>query len=223
MAGQGLVLGAGGLAPAYEGAGNIDMAHGSMAFWMRPLDWDNLTRYSPFDAHSPAFIELFHITGDFPAGQGPPRWKGPAPVLRFLIIQNMETAVDPLEISPAAWHHVTVTWDMGDVRYYVDGRPAFVGVPERQAPFSIDTPDNDYWVDAPKGVVWRARAQAQAVVFNSYPGGLWHPYWYVRAQDPHTLIDDFRIYRRALSPAEVSNLVALTIPVRRRNRCRKRR
>ena len=44
LGGQGLVLGAGGLAPAYEGAGNIDMAHGSMAFWMRPLDWDNLTR-----------------------------------------------------------------------------------------------------------------------------------------------------------------------------------
>ena len=179
---------------------------------------------SPFDARSPAFIELFHITGDFPAGEAPPRWKGPAPVLRFLIIQNMETAVDPLEISPAAWHQVTVTWEWTTCAIMSMAARPSLGVPERQAPFSIVTPDNDYWVDAPKGAMACPRPARRPWCSSSYPGGLWHPYWYVRAKDPHTLIDGFPHLSPRPLALEVSDLAALyRARLRRRNRCRKRR
>lgn len=208
--GQGLVVGRGGLTPSYEGEGILDMVRGSVAFWIRPLNWDNLTRYSPFDKGSPAFVELFHVQGDFPAGEAPPRWKGRGPVLRFLFIQNLpQGVVDPPEISPARWTHVAVTWDRERVRYYLDGKPVAGG--EGQA-LALVTPDNDYWLSAPKDRHWRSRTRADALVFKSFPGGLWHPYWYLRKEDPNTILDDFRIYRRALAPAEVRNLVAFRRP-----------
>ncbi len=216
VAQQGLVLGEGGLAPKYKGEGNIDMARGSIAFWMRPLDWDNLKRFSPFDNGEPAFINLFHVVGDFPQNDGPARWRrGQQPILRFVVFQNMQQdVVNPPEISPARWIHMTVTWDKTDVRYYVDGKLTPGGGPV--SPFTIVTPDNDYWLWGPPGrppaesYAWRTKAQS--IVFNAVRGSLWHPFWYVRKQDPHTLIDDFRIYRRALGPAEVRNLVALYTP-----------
>ncbi len=217
VAKQGMILGEGGLAPTYQGEGNIDMAHGSIAFWMRPLDWDNLTRFSPFDkVGQPSFINLFHVVGDFPEDDGPERWKkGSAPILRFVVFQNMQQdVVDPPEISPARWIHMTVTWDKDNVRYYVDGRQVQGGGPV--SPFTIVTPDNDYWIwgppGRPSGKTYLWRTNAQSIVFSGFRGSLWHPYWYLRAKDPHTLIDDFRVYRRALAPAEIANLFAMCRP-----------
>ncbi len=209
---EGLVLGKGGLAPSYPSAGNVDLSRGTAAFWMRPVNWDNLTRYSPFDKCEPHFVELFNVLGDFPKDAAPARWKGPWPLMRLLFIQNIEQGLsDPPELSPARWTHVAVTWDDERIRYYLDGKE-FAAGGDRGPFMSLVTPDNDYWLGASKDRCWRSRAFAESIDFKRGGGGLWHPYWHVRKEEPNTIIDDFRIYRRALAPAEVANLYALYRP-----------
>ena len=207
--GRGLLLGHGGLGPVYEGKGNTDTKSGTAAFWLRPVDWDNYTRDNRFDAIYPVFLDVFHTLGDFPTGGAPERWRSVVPLERFILYQTRpEFAHYPLDFNPGRWVHLAVTWEKEKVRYYADGKPwAHFGS------IRLVTCDNDYWIwgkpGRPSGTAWTHKSEAHSIRFQKIGRSIWHPYWHPGRKDPHTVIDDFRIYRRALSPTEVWNLAAL--------------
>jgi len=181
------------LSPEYAGPGILAPEGGTIAFWLRPLEWDNYTRHNKLSKTPPRHVELFRVTGALGVGSKPGKpesttrtttsTSGPAPLLTFTLHLNpSDEAPNPVPFDPGRWTHLAVTWQGAMLRTYVDGRPRGA-----DGTFSI-------------------RLHA------SKPGGL--SFKAVPTDAPRTLLDDFRIYRRPLAPAEIANLAALDDPRR---------
>ena len=212
VSGKGLLLGHGGLGPVYDGEGNLDPRAGTVACWVRPVAWDNYTRDNRFDGMYPSFVDLFHVFGHYPQGGAPERWRREVPLFRLVLLQNMlEFVHDAVDFQPGRWLHLAASWEKEKLKYFVDGRPW-----PHQGSFALVTCDNDYWMwgkpGRPAGTAWTHKSCPQTIRFRRLVRPLWHPYWHPRPHDPHTVIDEFRVYRRALSPVEVANLAALHDP-----------
>ncbi|MBF0244060.1 MAG: laminin G domain-containing protein, partial [Planctomycetes bacterium] len=198
--GQALVVGEDGLEAAYAGLENLRTDAGTIAFRMRPVDWDNYTRDDPLDTIAPSIVTLFHILGEFPEGERPPGWTPNVPIARLVIPQHLSESIDaPVDFSPGLWTHVAIVWEEDRVAYFVNGN---TWKPDGSFSFRI--------CDAPQ-----FKPELSKHWLKARPARLcfWDPDSKVRQQaNPHTLIDDFRIYRRPLAPAEIANLMALYSP-----------
>jgi hypothetical protein len=200
--GQALTLGKNGLNPTYDGRGNLQTEGGTVAFWMRPLDWDNFTRDNRFDDARPRHFGLFTVMGEVAEGSWEARFRDVGPIMTFVINMNMpESVTDPVDLHPGRWVHVAVTWRGAERAFFVNG--------ERRSPggawdvrLEMRTGEDKLKTD-PK---WWRKADPTSIRFD----------WmrYVGQAPVHTLIDEFRVYRRPLSPGEIANLPALHDPRR---------
>jgi len=198
--GAALVHGNHGLDPVYRGSSVLSPEQGTIAFWLRPLEWDNYRRNNRFDSTAPRSVELFRIFGE-PATGSAQEGRGPeCPLLTFTLVHNMpEGAVDPVPFDPGSWTHVAFTWQGTRLATFVDGRPRPSG-----GAFDIQ-------LHASQPGDRQARA-VDALWRKCRPLGL--SFKKTREHSPRSLIDDFRVYRRPLAGAEIANLVALGDPRR---------
>ena len=199
-----LMVGEGSLAPTYKGEGNLLPAQGSIAFWMQPLNWDNLTRDDPYDDVQPTVFGLFQIDGEYATGSYDRNFVRAGPLVEFNVVMNVpESEGTPVVFTPGRWTHIALTWEGTAFTSYVDGRrcdpggawqlslPIFPGHDPRQAPHP------DWWLNA----------TPQAIRFGA------RRYWeQLKRAAPRTAIDDFRVYRRPLAASEVANVARLYDP-----------
>ncbi|NOY82532.1 MAG: LamG domain-containing protein [Kiritimatiellaeota bacterium] len=106
---------------AWLAAGNLNKAHGTLAFRFRP-GW-------PADDHAQRLLfadsRNFSVKGDNALRLWIVRWD--KSYLRFDMRSREDRYITvPLErIPPGKWHHLTATWDSSEgIRLFVDGRPA---------------------------------------------------------------------------------------------------
>ncbi len=133
---------------------------GTLAFWLRPMDWDNLHKASNWEkAGSTRLLSLGDILS----------------VAAFIRPRAERSGIEPL--TPGRWTHVAITWQGDDVLTYVNGKPRAAGG------FSV--------VCKAKPVI------SQAVLETAV------------SDKVSTAVDEIRLYRRALSPAEIAAHVPL--------------
>jgi len=206
--GRGLMLGKGSLRPAFSARGNIVPEQGTIAFWMLPVDWDNFTRDSRFDAINPTAFGLFQLDCTTVPGSHEAIFHKVFPLLQFTVNIHLPEAVNrPTPLQPGVWTHVTATWKGGDIRYYINGErrnpegALRAGLEIRTAgdPYPYRKANPRWWSES-KPV--RLRFQENRYRDDKY----WKE---LGAPKPRTVIDDFRIYRRPLAPSEIRNLVRL--------------
>ncbi|MBS3764070.1 MAG: LamG domain-containing protein, partial [Planctomycetes bacterium] len=198
--GEALTVGKEGMNPRFSGRDFLRTKAGTLAFWLRPLDWDNFTRDNRFDDARPRSFCLFTVFGEYAKGSWERKFKKSGPIMSFRMLMNMsERVVDPVDLHPGRWVHVACTWEGAKLQYYVNGR--------RRSPdgafavhLEMRTAEDKMKTD-PK---WWIRAKPESLRFD------WTIY---QGRAPvQTLIDDFRIYRRPLAPSEIGNLARLYDP-----------
>ncbi len=206
--GRALMLGAGSLRPTYGAAGNLHPPQGSIAFWMRPVDWDNFTRDNRFDSINPTTFGLFQLDATTVPGSNEAIYRKIGPLLQFTVNLHLpEDADAPPPLHPGAWTHIVATWEGKEFTYYVDGQRrdphgAFA------AALEIRTANDPYPYHNAQARWW---TESTPVTLRFQE----NRYWEQRGLPmPRTAIDDFRIYRRPLAPAEIANLAALHDPRR---------
>ncbi len=208
MGGRGLMLGDGGLRPQYSAAGNILPQHGTIAFWMQPVDWDNFTRDNRFDAINPTTFGLFQLDCTTVPGSHEAIFRKVGPLLQFTVNLHLpEDAGEPPPLHPGVWNHLAASWVGKEFTYFLNGRRinpdgAF------EAALEIRTAGDPYpYKNA--SARWWAESEPVTLRFRE------NTYWEQRGVPmPRTVLDDFRIYRRPLSPSEIANLAALRDPRR---------
>ncbi len=203
--GTGLALGDGGLNPVYKGTGNLDPTRGTIAFWLLPVNWDNLTRSSRFGGPPPLGFGLFQIDGEYAEGSYKRNFTRAGPLLEFNVEMRMDEGVEnPVDLTPGKWVHITMTWEGMNVTYYVNGQRRDPG-----GAWSIWLPvypNEDPGRNAAKPEWW-LNAKPEAIRFGN------RTYWeQLKIPAPKSVLDDFRVYRRPLAPKEIANLVRLYDP-----------
>lgn len=205
MEGAALGLGVGSLSPVYKGTGNFDTAHGTIAFWLRPLNWDNLTRSSRFGGPKPFSFGLFQIDGEYAAGSYKRNFGRTGPLLEFNLEMRMDEGVqNPVDLTPGQWTHIAMTWEGINFAYYVNGKRRDPG-----GAWSLWLPifPNEDPQRNPAKPEWWTNSKAEAIRFGN------RTYWeQLKIAAPRSAVDDFRVYRRPLAPAEIANLVRLYDP-----------
>jgi hypothetical protein len=164
---QGLMLAGEGKTIAYTGTGFVFPTSGTLAFWSRPLTWDNYKEWNQFAKFNQEFVPLFAFT------------QGGAPVLKFDWVKtpDHDSTPYPVDLNPGQWLHVAIVWDDKSSIAYVNGKP---------------------W---PYGGSWRW-------VRKGWDAGKPLQLSFAAAKD-QIVLDDFRLYRRMLAPAEITTLVTL--------------
>jgi hypothetical protein len=200
--GSALRLGAQSARPSYQGDGWISSTAGTLAFWVRPLGWDTFQsldwRRNNWETTRIPLFKIFGTLSEEAAPRHPMRGNDPSLLacdLFFLPDSNVTTRV---KLHPGAWTHLAVCWQGGQWRYYVDGVPM---PPDGAFRFAVRA-----WYDRDKTMDVFTGSRPARLVFDGQFG-----------RDPRTegtLIDDFRIYRRPLTPLEIGNLVAQAHPER---------
>ncbi|MGD0090749.1 MAG: glycoside hydrolase domain-containing protein [Planctomycetota bacterium] len=203
--GTGLGTGAGSLAPVYKGAGNVETARGTIAFWLRPVNWDNLTRSTRFGGPKPFSFGLFQIDGEYAAGSYKRNFGRAGPLLEFNLEMRMDEGVqNPVDLTPGQWTHIALTWEGAGFTYYVNGKRRDPG-----GAWSLWLPiyPNEDPQRNPARPEWWTNSKPEAIRFGN------RTYWeQLKVPAPRSVIDDFRVYRRPLAPAEIANLVRLYDP-----------
>ncbi len=189
-----LQLGPGSAQPEYVAPALVDANRGSLAFWLRPLNWDNFTRVDHRRAGQRVRrLTLFRLFGDKPPAIrrfNPMRGGDPSLLaLTVEITPNLESALPP-PLHPGRWTHVAVTWQDGQLRTYVDGRQ--VGNPGLAAAI------HGWWREGSeqlRGDIFTGSTPTRLAIEG-------------QAGEARTLIDELRFYSRPLAQAEIANLVA---------------
>jgi len=162
---------------------------GSVAFWVRPIDWDNRTRWaqtstSPRPKVSPVFqLNALHHDGS-------PLKFGPFMQL-FMIRTPDANLANPVSLHPGIWTHICVTWGAGGRRTYVNGQ-------RRDDSGAVGFAINRDGVKAAAPVHLAFGRTDTAFDFHPEEMGA-----------SACAVDDFRLYRRTLSPSEVRNLAVM--------------
>jgi len=113
VAKQSLLLKPGEKGVQYEGV-PVPADQGTIAFWIRPRDWDNSRLWNPFAKFTQEFAPVFTLEQD---GKK---------VLGFTWIKtpNNEAYSNPVDFNPGRWQHVVLTWLDGRMsRVYLNGKP----------------------------------------------------------------------------------------------------
>mgnify|MGYP006278308317 CR=1 FL=1 len=190
-----LVLGPDRARPAYAAEDLLDPRGGTIAFWLRPLNWDNFTRVDHRrEKERVRRLRLFRIHGKKPQDLRPYRpMRGSDPSLMSFIVHVTPNTSRPAPppIHPGKWTHVALTWKGQRKRLFVDGqRVGYAGV----------SAATHAWYR-------RGGEQHKTDIFpGSEPKRLQIE---GRSGDRRTLIDDVRLYRRPLTQSEVGNLVGI--------------
>jgi len=199
--GKALMLGENSLSPVYEAQSIIRTESGTIAFWMMPLDWDNLARDNPYDKVDPLVFGLFQIDGEYAADSYDRKFRQSGPILEFnMAVQLPESADRPPELTPGRWTHLAITWTGRTFEYYVDGDKRSpdgawsVWLPIYPGHDPRNEPRDEWWLNA----------RPAALRFGT------RRYWeQLKVKCPRTAIDDFRIYSRPLSRSEILNLFSI--------------
>ncbi|MBS3763511.1 MAG: LamG domain-containing protein, partial [Planctomycetes bacterium] len=187
--------------PEYSSRDLMNDDAGTIAFWFRPLNWDNFSRVDfRRKKGKRRGLNLFKVYGPRPDKLQKYRpMRGGDPSLMSFSIHVTPNANQPVppRYHPGRWTHVALTWNGKRKTIYIDGKK--VGY----AGLSAATH------------VWYRKGGKQRKLNNILPGS--HPRRLQisgRGGDLRTLLDDFRIYRRPLAPSEIQNLLALYDPRR---------
>lgn len=109
-----LLLRPDGLETYYEGRGFARSEQGTLAFWVRPLNWDNFTLWFPMGGVDQKRIPLFRM---YQEGQK-------EAVLSFSFVQTPdETVRHRLDLHPGRWVHLAMVWKGAHTTWYSDGKP----------------------------------------------------------------------------------------------------
>ncbi len=206
--GTALMLGEGSLSPVYRGIGNVLPQEGTIAFWLRPLDWDNLSRDNPYDNISPLTFGLLQIDGVYPDDSYYSRFSRKGWLLEFNINKDLnETLHNPAQLTPGIWTHITITWDEKSLfSTYVNGEKHDLNFDATHGEWRIVAamyPNNNTTGEKPVPEWW-LKSLPDALRFGTMM------YWdKLNLPAPRSAIDDFRVYRRALSRSELRNLVRI--------------
>lgn len=200
VAGAALAVGDGSLSPEYRGESNLVTEAGTVAFWLQPLDWDNFTRDNPHDSHDPLVFGLLQVDGLYPPGSYFRQFRPYGYLLEFNLSMNPpESAPHDIPLAPGRWTHIAFCWEGAGMHHYVNGKrmnpSGFWGVDRAMHEGNVQN-----WPAHPD---WWLNAIPQAIRFGT------RMYWSPKIAVPRTALDDFRIYRRALTGPEIRNLMRL--------------
>lgn len=202
VSGHALMLGKDSLSPVYRGKGNLRPAQGTIAFWFRPANWDNLYRTPQFGKAKGTRFGLFQVKGMHAPGSFERQFREGGDLFWWSLCLNPpSTADNPPVFHPGRWRHMAIVWEGIQFRYFVDGveREAqgawnlgysfFAGGGQDPA----HTPIPAWWLNSiPNTIQFRRNRWSED-----------------GPEPPNTLIDEFRIYRRVLSELEINNLIAM--------------
>ena len=106
----------GGLEVKYEGTGFALPERGTVAFWVRPLNWNDEVRWNPFAGWPMKHVPLFHML------QGEKSVKA---VLALSLVQTPDNdkVRYPIGFHPGRWVHLACAWDGKRNDWFVDGKP----------------------------------------------------------------------------------------------------
>ena len=174
---------------------------GTLSFWMRPLMWDNYTRDYRLDRIQPTYVNILSVFGDLAEGSFQRKFRKSGWLMGLNIRLHMEESVtDPVNLAPGKWTHLALTWEGNQFTDYVNGARRPNGGAWTVS-MDLRAPDDDKWPYKQHEQFW-LEAKPASIAFN-------RPRYEPKSPVPHTIIDDFRIYRRPLSPSEIANLAAL--------------
>ena len=180
--------------PTYRFTGNGSVREGSVEFWFSPHDWDNLIRY---EVQKPAMmIPLLRI-----ACSSPKEEKS----LRFLEVDlPLMTEVKKLKagtnvpLLPGSWYHALVAWSGTSATLYINGEPA---------------PGEFFRLDFSRLVHGLPEDAVLEEIRFGEPGPLkLVGHLRMNMMPRRTVIDEFRVYRRALSRSEILNAYRRYLP-----------
>ncbi|MEX0670920.1 MAG: glycoside hydrolase domain-containing protein [Pirellulales bacterium] len=87
---------------------------GSIAFWIRPRDWDNARPWSRFANFAQEFAPVFALEQDGKKIFG----------FTWIKTPNGESYVNEVDFNPGRWQHLMLTWLEGRIsRVYLNGKP----------------------------------------------------------------------------------------------------
>jgi len=163
----------------YDLKGNLNPKQGTIAFWIKPVNWDGDDR-------------MFHHFVCIVDEKAPSRWY----IYKYSSNNNLlfyissalggrrrsiycGTSIEPWKRG--RWHHIAATWDANEMRLYIDGKR--VG---RQL--------------IPKGLIPAEMDGKLSLI----PVQFWKNQW--TTPEERTLIDEVKIFNRPLSDREIIEL-----------------
>jgi hypothetical protein len=172
-----------------DGSGLFPMTAGTIEFWMRPLDWDNLFIGDYLGLNVRPQMLLQFGQANYPTFRG----------LRAVHVRKgrglQETSTDAgfVPIHPGVWTHVMCVWNQGRQALYLNGK---------RQPSTEIVLNSNYHYDQPD---WNAYVKAGGLTNN--------PALYGWSLIPSaTLIDEWRLYARPYSDEEAANAYARWFP-----------
>ena len=111
--GQSAIVGKEGTRLAYSGLELLSPDSGSIAFWIRPINWNNYVLWNPFAPFGQKSIRVFEILAGEKDRIG-----------HFTLIQtpHNEAWQHPVDINPGRWIHLCMTWEKERRAFYLDGK-----------------------------------------------------------------------------------------------------
>ncbi len=112
---EGLLLKQKGLDAKLRGTGLANPDHGTVAFWIRPLDWHDEVRWCNLAVWPMLHVPVFTISqGDANA----------QPALSLSLVRTPDEGVlNPIGFHPGRWVHLACTWEGKKEKWFVDGQP----------------------------------------------------------------------------------------------------
>jgi len=89
-------------------------SRGTIAFWIRPLNWNNYVTWNRFAPYRKKSIRLFEVVADEKDR-----------VAHFTLTQTPEVEAwhHPVDINPGRWMHLCMAWENKRRTFFLDGRP----------------------------------------------------------------------------------------------------
>jgi len=108
---QSLILSRKGLEAEYHGSRLILPERGTVAFWVRPLNWDNSVRWNRFAPWGMKYVPIFMIRC------------GEKTCVSFSLIQtpDEDSCAYPVDLNPGTWTHICAVWEGRRTVWYVNG------------------------------------------------------------------------------------------------------
>lgn len=111
VAHQALLLKPGDKEVRYEGL-PVSAEQGSIAFWIRPRDWDNGKLWNRFADFKQEFAPVFRMEQD----------EKKVVAVTWIKTPDNDAYSNPVDFNPGAWQHLVLTWQDGKInRIYLNG------------------------------------------------------------------------------------------------------
>ena len=161
---------------------NLDLTGGTIEFWMRPDDWDNLfmaRNENDANRYGQRRVNLVTLYGIPSVGKDDPQ-----SLIRVQADRaRIPTYTPGFDLTPNQWVHVAVVWGPGVEHYqpsvFIDGQNIPWDIRSRSASKARDE-------------VWRAH----------------RPSYLILGGDKRTAFDELRVHRIALREQEIRNAIA---------------